>query len=113
MTLRRPTPSARRAVIMAALCVVGALLTSCVTVPTAGPVRKIEGQQQTCQNCVDVEVAEPAPGADPGQIVEDYLRATSNYQPNYSVAKQFLTRKAAEKWSPEDDAKIYRGSQTV
>ena len=98
---------------MAVLCVVVALLTSCVTVPTAGPVRKIEGQQQTCQNCVNVEVAEPAPGADPGQIVEGYLRATSNYQPNYSVAKQFLTRKAAEKWSPEDGAKIYRGSPTV
>src|SRR5215203_4495937 len=113
MTPRRPVPPARRAVLMAALCVVVALLTSCVTVPTAGPVRKIEGQQQTCQNCVDVEVAAPLPGDDPGQIVGGYLRATSNYQPNYSVAKQFLTRAAAEKWSPEDGAKIYRGSPTV
>jgi hypothetical protein len=41
------------------------------------------------------------------------MRATSNYQPNYSVAKQFLTKAAAEKWSPEDGAKIYRGSPTV
>jgi hypothetical protein len=98
---------------MAALCVLVALLTSCVTVPTAGPVRKIEGQQQTCQNCVDVEVAAPSPGDDPRQIVEGYLRATSNYQPNYSVAKQFLTRAAAEKWSPEDGATIYRGSPTA
>jgi hypothetical protein len=98
---------------MAALCVLLALLTSCVTVPTAGPVRTVEGQQQTCQNCVDVEVAAPSPGDDPRQIVEGYLRATSNYQPNYSVAKEFLTRAAAEKWSPEDGATIYRGSPTV
>ena len=71
------------------------------------------GQQPVCQNCVNVEVALPAPGAEPSEIVEGYLRATSNYQPNYSVAKQFLTRMAAEKWSPEDGASIYRGSLTA
>jgi hypothetical protein len=98
---------------MATLCVLVALLTSCVTVPTVGPVRKVEGQQQTCQNCVDVEVAAPSLGDQPRQIVEGYLRATSHYQPNYSVAKQFLTRAAAEKWSPEDGATIYRGSPTA
>jgi hypothetical protein len=113
MTSRHSVPPARRAVLIAALCVVVALLTSCVTVPTAGPVRKIEGQQQTCQNCVDVQVAAPLSGDDPGRIVEGYLRATSNYQPNYSVAKQFLTRAAAEKWSPEARAQIYRGTPTV
>jgi len=62
---------------------------------------------------VDVEVAAPSLGDDPRQIVEGYLRATSNYQPNYSVAKQFLTSEAAEKWSPEDGASIYRGSPTA
>ena len=77
MTSRPPVPPARRAVLIAALCIVVALLTSCVTVPTAGPVRKIEGQQQTCQNCVDVEVAEPLPGDGPGRIVEGYQRATN------------------------------------
>jgi hypothetical protein len=113
MTSVRRVPPARRAVLLAALCVLAALLTSCVTVPTAGPVRQIEAQQQTCQNCVNVEVAAPSPGDDPRRIVEGYMRATSNYQPNYSVAKQFLTKAAAEKWSPEDGAKIYRGSPTV
>ena len=85
----------------------------CVSVPTSGPIEKVEGQQQGCQNCVNVEVAPPAPGDEPRQIVEGYLRATSNYQPNYSVAKQFLTRMAAEKWSPEGGVSIYRGSPTA
>ena len=62
---------------------------------------------------MNVEVAPPAPGDKPTEIVEGYLRATSNYQPNYSVAKQFLTRMAAEKWSPEAGASIYRGSLTA
>jgi len=113
MTARRAAPDSRRAALVATLCALLALLTSCVTVPTAGPVRKVEGQQQTCQNCVDVEVAAPSLGDDPRQIVEGFLRATSNYQPNYSVAKQFLTRAAAEKWSPEEGASVYRGSPTA
>ncbi|HVD18516.1 MAG TPA: LpqB family beta-propeller domain-containing protein [Propionibacteriaceae bacterium] len=82
----------------------------CVNVPTSGPIEVVEGQQPPCQNCVNVEVAPPAPGDTPRQIVEGYLRATSNYQPNYSVARQFLTRMAAEKWSPEGSVSIYRGT---
>jgi hypothetical protein len=85
----------------------------CVNVPISGPIEKVEGQQAGCQNCVNVEVAPPGPGDDPRQIVEGYLRATAHYQPNYSVAKQFLTRMAAEKWSPEEGASIYRGSLRV
>ena len=77
----------------------------CVSVPISGPIEKVEGQQPPCQNCVNVEVAPPAVGDEPRQIVEGYLRATSNYQPNYSVAKQFLTRMAAEKWSPEQQCR--------
>ena len=82
----------------------------CVNVPTTGPIERVEGQQPACQNCVNVVVAPPAPGDEPRQIVEGFLRATSNYQPHYSVAKQFLSRMAAEKWSPEAGVTIYRGS---
>jgi Sporulation and spore germination/Lipoprotein LpqB beta-propeller domain len=83
----------------------------CVSVPTAGPIERVEGQQPPC-NCVNVQVKPPAPGAEPWAIVDGYLRATSNYQPNYSVAKQFLTKMAAEKWSPEGEVSIYQGSPT-
>jgi hypothetical protein len=82
----------------------------CVSVPVSGPIEKVEGEQPPCQNCVNVEVAPPAAGDEPRQIVEGYLRATSNYQPNYSVARQFLTQMAAEKWSPEEGTSIYRGA---
>jgi hypothetical protein len=91
-----------------ALLAVFAVLAGCVAVPTAGPIRKVEGQRFTCQNCVNVEVDAPSLGDDPEQIVNGYLRATSNYQPNYSIAKQFLTKAAAKQWSPEGEAKIYR-----
>ena len=97
---------------MALLVVIASLLAAagCVNVPTSGPIEEVKGQQPPCQNCVNVEVAPPASGDEPKQIVEGYLRATSNYQPNYSVARQFLTQMAAEKWSPEEGVSIYRGT---
>jgi hypothetical protein len=85
----------------------------CVSVPISGPIEKVEGQQAGCQNCVNVQVQPPGVGDKPRDIVEGYLRATSNYQPNYSVAKQFLSQMAAEKWSPESGASIYTGSPTA
>jgi hypothetical protein len=108
-----PRIRSARAVWAAALALSLAMLAGCVSVPTAGPLEKVEGRQLGCQNCVNVEVAAPAPGDDPKQIVEGYLRATSNYQPNYSVAKKYLTKTATEKWSPEDGAWIYDASLTA
>ncbi len=86
------------------------VVAGCVSVPTSGPIDKVEGQQPPCQNCVNVEVAPPDPGDKPLEIVKGYLLATSNYQPNYSTARQFLTRTAAEKWSPAGEVFIYKGS---
>jgi hypothetical protein len=96
----------------AVLIAIASLLVAagCVSVPTSGPIEKVEGQQPPCQNCVNVEVAPPALGDKPLEIVKGYLLATSNYQPNYSTAKQFLTRTAAEKWSPAGEVLIYQGS---
>lgn len=97
--------------LLVALLLAGTLLLSgCVSVPVSGPATPIDGQAAPCQNCVNVEVEPPFYGDEPKQIVEGYLRATSVYQPNYAVAKQFLTRAAAEKWSPEDGAQIYSGN---
>ncbi|HEY5845512.1 MAG TPA: LpqB family beta-propeller domain-containing protein [Microlunatus sp.] len=95
-----------------ALAVVTVLLVlaGCVAVPTSGPVERIAGGLPECTNCVDVVVAPPAFADTPQQIVEGYLRANSNFQPAYSVARQFLTEAAAGRWSPEAGARIYRGN---
>ena len=85
-------------------------LTGCVNLPTSGPVEKVEGQQPACQSCVNVEVAPPATGDSPRQVVDGFLRANANYQPGYAVARQFLTKAAAEAWSPDQGVTIYNGS---
>ena len=85
-------------------------LAGCVNIPTSGPVEKVEGQQPACQSCVNVEVAPPATGDSPRQVVDGFLRANANYQPGYAVARQFLTQAAAEAWSPDQGVTIYNGS---
>lgn len=100
----------RSRLLVATLLAAVALLAGCVSVPTSGPVEKIEGQPPECQNCINVDVAPPSPGDDPKQIVQGFLRATSNFQPNYAVARQFLTAGAAEKWAPESGVSIYSGT---
>jgi hypothetical protein len=95
------------AVLLVALAV---LLAGCVTVPTSGRVERLEGQQQTCQNCVSVEVAPPSPGDDPQQVVDGFLRANANYQPTYQVARQYLTRRSAQSWKPEARVTVYEGT---
>jgi Lipoprotein LpqB beta-propeller domain/Sporulation and spore germination len=97
--------------VVAVVIVLGSLFgaAACVSVPTSGPVEKVEGQQARDQGYVNVDVVPPAPGAKRKQIVDGFLRANNSYQPNYLVAKQFLTRAAAEQWTPEAGAWIYTG----
>jgi hypothetical protein len=96
--------------LLAVVLLLVGLVAGCVSVPTSGPVEKVEGQPPECQNCINVDVAPPAAGDEPKQIVQGFLRATSNFQPNYAVARQFLTTGAAEKWAPESGVSIYSGS---
>jgi hypothetical protein len=101
-------PQGRLAIIVMLLASV--LVTAgCGSVPTSGPIEVVEGQQaRGCPSCVNVEVLPPDPNDKPRQIVEGFLRATSYYQPNYTVAKEFLTPMAADNWRPDAGVKIYR-----
>lgn len=114
MSARRTTrtgPGRRPGLVLALLLALLGLV-GCVSVPTSGPVERVEGQQPACQSCVNVEVAPPAPGDDPQDVVDGYLRANANFQPNFEVARQFLTEAAAQSWAPEQTW-IYNGQSAV
>ncbi len=93
--------------------VLATLLAGCVSVPVTGRVERVDGQQQSCQNCVAVEVAPPSPGDEPQQVVDGFLRANANYQPSYKVAREYLTRESAQAWKPEDGVTVYDGATRV
>lgn len=107
MTLRRRLAAV---LLVTSLVVVSLLVSACVNIPNSGPVEKIAGQPPQCVNCVNVDVAPPSIGETPKEIVEGFLRANYNFQPAYLVARQFLTKKAADRWSPEAGVQIYSGS---
>ena len=93
--------------------VLAVLLGGCVNVPTSGPIERVKGAQQSCQNCVAVEVLPPSPGDDPQQIVDGFLRANAIYQPTYDVAKRYLTRESAQSWKPQAGVTVYNGTTTI
>ncbi len=105
--MTRGTARRRPAAVVLSLLLPLLVLGGCVSVPTSGPIDKVEGSQPTCENCVNVEVPPPAVGDNPLTIVRNYLRANANYQPGYAVARQYLSRAAATKWNPDDSVTIY------
>lgn len=100
-------------ILLLVLISIAALLAGCVSVPTQGPVEKAGGEPPQCSECVDIDVAPPSDGDEPKQVVDGYLRAMSNYQPNYGVARQYLSRESADTWVPEEGTSVYLGLTTT
>ncbi|GAA2108433.1 hypothetical protein GCM10009841_28870 [Microlunatus panaciterrae] len=86
-----------------------ALLSGCISVPTSGTVKKVEGAGRTADKGFEIEGQPPRPGDQPKVIVDGFLQAMASYQAGYPVARQYLTKAAAESWRPEDGVAIYTG----
>ena len=52
----------RTPLLLAVVILLLGLVAGCVSVPTSGPVEKVEGQPPECQNCINVDVAPPSVG---------------------------------------------------
>lgn len=83
------------------------LLAGCATVPTTGPVEHHTPQAAGVNSGVHVDPLPPANGASQLLVVEGFLHAMGVYQPNYAVARQYLTAPANSGWSPESGVQIY------
>lgn len=82
-------------------------LTGCATVPTSGPVEHHTPQAAGVNSGIHVDPLPPANGASQLLVVEGFLHAMGVYQPNYQVARQYLTEPASESWHPESGAEVY------
>jgi Lipoprotein LpqB beta-propeller domain/Sporulation and spore germination len=110
--MSRRTPLVRSA-LAAAVC---ALLAGCVQMPTEGPVEEpdVNGEVEDVPG-VSFDPRPPRSGESPTEIVEGFLeamKATPIRPP--TVARQFLSRAAANTWVPERQVITYadRGSLT-
>jgi hypothetical protein len=90
---RRPM----RAVAYAACGVV--LLAGCASMPDSGDLRGVDSTpRQDTQ--VRVFAMPPQDDAQPSDIVSGFLEALTSDDPNYSTARQYLTKTASQTWKP-------------
>ncbi|MFJ8312407.1 MULTISPECIES: LpqB family beta-propeller domain-containing protein [unclassified Streptomyces] len=80
----------------------GALLVSgCASMPSSGDVHGVSASQRA-DSQVQVYAVPPRPGADPNEIVSGFLEAMTSDDPQFAMARQYLTAKAARDWQPSE-----------
>jgi len=79
----------------------------CAGVPTSGPVVYDSPPQAQVGSEVGVAPLPPSADASPSLVVEGFLHAMSVYQPDYAVARQYLTPAASKNWDPGAKVEVY------
>ncbi|MGW1868698.1 LpqB family beta-propeller domain-containing protein [Streptomyces mauvecolor] len=76
----------------------GSLLVSgCASMPSSGDVDSVSASQRA-DSQVQVYAVPPRPGAEPSEIVAGFLEAMTSDDPQFAMARQYLTAKAARDW---------------
>ena len=103
----------RRAALFAALGLGGAgALCACAQLPRDGEVRQSDVVVAEGDSLVQ-SAAGPEVGASPKEIVEGFLRAcAAGYSDGFATARSFLTKAAADSWSPQEVVMVYTGSES-
>lgn len=105
-------PAVRRPA-LALLAMVLVLLTGCAQIPTSGPIEVAPGLEQETDSGVEIAPEPPSAGASPRTVVEGFLQAIANYQPGYTVAREYLAEDVRESWQPESQVLIYADGYSV
>jgi hypothetical protein len=88
-----------------------ALLAACSGIPTGGPVRQADRDDDRGGSTVRYAPAPPAPGATPVEVVSGWLDAMLAYPASTGVAEQYLTEEAADRWNPASGTHVYRDAR--
>ena len=99
----------RRALGAFAACLAGAVLAGCGGVPSHSSPQVIKRVQVAQPNNVTVT---PEPGADPREIVSEFLQAVATSDTNHTAARGFLTTEASARWS-DSTATVLQGPIVV
>ncbi|MFC7310483.1 LpqB family beta-propeller domain-containing protein [Streptomyces monticola] len=77
----------------------GALLAGCASMPDSGGVEPVEASPREPQ--VRVFAVPPQDGASPAEIVEGFLEALTSDDPQFAMARKYLTEDTSRRWQPE------------
>lgn len=100
----------RRAVVAVLGCVA---LVACTGVPTSGPVVRVSAQPGRLYPGVEIAPAPPDTDATPVAIVEGFLHAMASWQPDYRVARAYLTEAASAAWEPDAGVGVFATDNAV
>lgn len=112
MTSRTPRWSRSRAAGISALA--GMLLTgACSQIPDSGPVVVVE--QGPVEESLQGRYVPAAPtdGDTPASVVDDFLEAMQPIPVGTDVARQYLTRDAADAWDPSQATVVYESATAL
>ncbi|CAM5473259.1 GerMN domain-containing protein OS=Streptomyces alboniger OX=132473 GN=CP975_13695 PE=4 SV=1 [Streptomyces alboniger] len=80
----------------------GALLAGCASMPDSGNLKPVDASQRPdSQSQVRVYAIPPREGALPVEIVQGFLEALTSDDPQFTMARKYLTKSASRKWDPE------------
>ena len=101
----------RRALILG--FVVCLALTGCVGIPTSGGVETGPVIDEQLDPDFVIDPSGPRAGSAPEDILTDFMLALRGPQGNYEIAREFLTKDFATKWSPDASATIRTGISRI
>ncbi|MFS8096452.1 LpqB family beta-propeller domain-containing protein [Lentzea alba] len=96
---------------LALLAMVLLTLSGCAAIPTNTQPKPIGSKDSKASNTVNAP--EPSRGADPFQIVRDFIESTSNPGGSFAAAKAYLTPEAAKNWDTRNPTIIETSFSTV
>ncbi|MFV0451220.1 MAG: LpqB family beta-propeller domain-containing protein [Propioniciclava sp.] len=90
-----------------------AVVAGCASVPTTGPVEQVSAEPGRINPGVEIAPAPPAEDASRADVVEGFLHAMASWQPDYRVARTYLTPAADTDWDPASGVRIFAEGNAV
>ncbi|MFF3749951.1 LpqB family beta-propeller domain-containing protein [Streptomyces sp. NPDC002018] len=93
----------------ALLVAVAALLAGCASIPDSGDVEPVKASPPG-ESQVRVYAVPPREKAGPDEIVDGFLEAMTSDDPDFAMARKYLTKEASRDWKPGESTTVLRAA---
>ncbi|MEU3188932.1 LpqB family beta-propeller domain-containing protein [Streptomyces sp. NPDC006923] len=91
------------------LGILAVLLAGCASIPDSGDVEPVKASPPG-ESQVRVYAVPPRDKAEPDEIVDGFLEAMTSDDPDFTMARKYLTKQAARNWQPEAGTTVLRAA---
>ncbi|MFI6087529.1 LpqB family beta-propeller domain-containing protein [Streptomyces sp. NPDC051218] len=91
----------------------GVLLAGCASMPDSGNLKAVDASQRPdSQSQVRVYAMPPGEDAAPVEIVQGFLEALTSDDPEFAMARKYLTKRASKTWNPDVQTTVLENGLT-